>query len=102
MSFALRLLAEQPLDSLPRRDETFLFCGRELAKQRSDLIACARIKRSEFLLSFLRQTEMALPAVDSGRPPADQSAFLEAAEDAAQTSSIQIQFPGELRRTIVG
>src|SRR5215467_3347210 len=99
MCFGPWLRAEQPLNGLHGCDQTVLFCGREFAEQRGDLIACARIERSEFFLTFLRQTEMALSAIDSRRRPADQSAFLEAAEDAAQVSRIQIQFPGEFRRS---
>src|SRR5215510_12249720 len=56
MCISLWLRAEHPLDGLHGCDQTVLFCGREFAEQRGDLIACARIKRSEFFLPFLRQT----------------------------------------------
>ena len=93
-----RRAAEQRFDRVHRRDQPRLLGGHELAEHGAGVVLRAAFQRRVSGAAARRERQMALPGVARRNFAADQAAFLEIAQHAAQIAGIEIERAADLGR----
>jgi hypothetical protein len=87
--------AQAIFDDLHGGDEAALVGAREPSEQGADVVPRPGVKYRKCLPPRSSKAQQALPAIGFRACPVDQAGVVEAAQDAAQVTAVEVQFLGE-------